>query len=707
MLRITPDGEDWQFDLSAYPGGPTQGFRLRAKDLGDYFATIRRVVNDAALHPASPGDLLREAPLPDHLEERLRSLPQCASGTETVLLIDAAEPFSYIPWELFPRRWNTPELRVVRRVAPDAAAPANPHAAATPRRAALIIVTPVRGFEIDARREADALSSLFECTTLLFPTLKLIQDTCEHIKPVVVHWIGQGGETDAGYRLRVADDQGDVAWWDGDAIVASLAAIAARPTIFLNMCGSGFGLAQAFSRRFPGAFVLGWYGIILTQTAVDVALSFYSRRLAGDRTLTALAAALDGRPDAVLLASTSQPEALAEPGAELEWKKPDAADKRITRGGPSDSSLEVELALVDAICPALLANGQSPIRSVRLKSRTPRSRLRVCLTCDTGSSLSTWSTILDLAPGDVPLKVDRGVHFPALHELMLSPRIGRRQINITLAVSDGGKLLAESTGTTRYLSPIEWLDEADAWPYIPSYVLPDSDAVKALIKEATPQLQARGGNAFDGRAEGDALDLQVECLYDALKSHHELKYVPPPGAPVYLERGAAVDTAPDDRQRAVGQRVRFPNEVVEHNRGTCHDLALFLAACAEHVHILPLMVLIPGHTLFGYWRRRGARREFWDRRREDSTRTPWFGDRWVFCDTIELMRLVSAKTVRLVETVAVTDFYGRGDFAEACDRGVRPFLMHAQKLQCAVDVWSAREHVEPLYRPWMQEVRVR
>jgi hypothetical protein len=60
-----------------------------------------------------------------------------------------------------------------------------------------------------------------------------------------------------------------------------------------------------------------------------------------------------------------------------------------------------------------------------------------------------------------------------------------------------------------------------------------------------------------------------------------------------------VNPPPTYAQRA--QRLRTPTDVLRTKSGTCIDLALLFAACLEYVDIYPVIFLLPGHALPGYW----------------------------------------------------------------------------------------------------------
>ena len=71
------------------------------------------------------------------------------------------------------------------------------------------------------------------------------------------------------------------------------------------------------------------------------------------------------------------------------------------------------------------------------------------------------------------------------------------------------------------------------------------------------------------------------------------------------------------RRRLDSQRLRMPSTVRSHQAGTCIDLALLFAACLELVDIYPVIFLLKGHALPGWWRHPDYRDEYFDMPREN------------------------------------------------------------------------------------------
>lgn len=143
-----------------------------------------------------------------------------------------------------------------------------------------------------------------------------------------------------------------------------------------------------------------------------------------------------------------------------------------------------------------------------------------------------------------------------------------------------------------------------------------------------------------------------------------------------------------------GQRVRTPTEVIEHHRGTCHDLAILFASCLEHVRINPLIVLMRGHTYVGFWTSLQAWTEFWRRSRSDKLRLPQVpGRNWIINSAEEFKGLVQNGDILLLEATLVAD--RNATFDAALKQG-HSKLFPNSRFDVAVDVVAARQRIQPL-----------
>ncbi|TLD69315.1 hypothetical protein FEM03_18260 [Phragmitibacter flavus] len=148
----------------------------------------------------------------------------------------------------------------------------------------------------------------------------------------------------------------------------------------------------------------------------------------------------------------------------------------------------------------------------------------------------------------------------------------------------------------------EWRDDETGRHLLPSFVFPRDPAVREVITTAQPFLRALSDHphaGFDGYqssfhpSTSRAVVMQTRAFWSAMQLALRLDYVNPP--PTYIRRS---------------QRLRTPEEILRARRGTCIELALFLAACWEHVGIHSVVFLTKNHAFAGCWLEEQARRKF-------------------------------------------------------------------------------------------------
>ncbi|MBP3039566.1 DUF3320 domain-containing protein [Bacillaceae bacterium Marseille-Q3522] len=140
--------------------------------------------------------------------------------------------------------------------------------------------------------------------------------------------------------------------------------------------------------------------------------------------------------------------------------------------------------------------------------------------------------------------------------------------------------------------PVEIL-AYDEWPgftvlpeIIASFITPNRAYVQSVIKEAAAMLEKNtGSGSLDGYQSGNPNRVmeQLAAIYYVLQSHG-ITYANPPAS---FER--------------FGQKIRFPDAIAEQKLGTCLDLSLLYAACAEAVGIYSLIIFCDGHAFPGFW----------------------------------------------------------------------------------------------------------
>lgn len=242
--------------------------------------------------------------------------------------------------------------------------------------------------------------------------------------------------------------------------------------------------------------------------------------------------------------------------------------------------------------------------------------------------------VLKTAPGrmdnlEVTMKIDTGLERPAeCHFFAALPEAADRTVDFVehVTVPLGSELMRRRgemlRGTVEIaircgqvqvfhrfdsieLPPCdEWKDDDSGRRFLPSFIFPRDPAVREILTAAQPFIRALTDNSkagFDGyggafaTTPDEGVRLQLRAIWAALQHTWRIDYSNPP--PSYT-RGV--------------QRVRTPEEILRSRRATCIELALLLASCWEHIGILPVLFLTPGHAFAGYWTSEEAWKKFFD-----------------------------------------------------------------------------------------------
>ncbi|MEW6742728.1 MAG: DUF3320 domain-containing protein [Planctomycetota bacterium] len=160
----------------------------------------------------------------------------------------------------------------------------------------------------------------------------------------------------------------------------------------------------------------------------------------------------------------------------------------------------------------------------------------------------------------------------------------RERGELRIDVSGGETLLRESR-PIEVLAFNEW-NRAALPELLAAFVLPNHPSIATLLETARDLLEEATGNpGFTGYQHGgrDRVRAIVEAIYRAIQCL-EITYVPPPAS-----------------FESTGQKIRFPDQVLEHRMGTCLDLTVLMAACLEHCGQHPILLLVGGHAFPGCW----------------------------------------------------------------------------------------------------------
>lgn len=296
------------------------------------------------------------------------------------------------------------------------------------------------------------------------------------------------------------------------------------------------------------------------------------------------------------------------------------------------------------------------------------------------------------------------IHVPLTAGLVRSVREAvNSSVVVQLRVQD--TLLARQSHRLRLLPVDQWRDNDKDGQWLPSFVLPRDAAAMRAVQQAQRYVRVLRDDpsaGFEGyQVAGDAepgedalteVDLQVQAIWATLVHEWQLGYINPP--PTY---STELDS----------QRLRTPSAVQRNAAGTCIDLALLLAACLELVDIYPVIFLLDGHALPGYWRHHSFHAQFNQAIYPDeadappmpSPRSSSAGIQKYPWQTLgrdahrELARCIEARQLVPIETVRLTEYCG---FVHAIEAGVEA-LASVRDFHSMLDIVRARQHgVTPL-----------
>lgn len=120
-----------------------------------------------------------------------------------------------------------------------------------------------------------------------------------------------------------------------------------------------------------------------------------------------------------------------------------------------------------------------------------------------------------------------------------------------------------------------------------AFVMPNHPVIAETLKMASKRLELLTGDpALDGyqSKSEDRVRAIAQAIYETLQAL-DVTYSNPPAS---FEDGE-------------GQKIRTPEQLLEHRLGTCLDLSVFTAACLEQAGLNSLLFLIKGHAFPGVW----------------------------------------------------------------------------------------------------------
>lgn len=215
------------------------------------------------------------------------------------------------------------------------------------------------------------------------------------------------------------------------------------------------------------------------------------------------------------------------------------------------------------------------------------AEIRIWISTPVGTITEDFRRKIDLIPDspthlrDIAVKLD-GVVMHSLDE----ETMGTLHVELT---DDEGVTIGEEAKSVRVLASNQWVASPLqlGLEMLAAFVQPNASDLQGLQLQVSDLLRERTGrSALDGYQSMDRgrVDETVHAAYDALVAR-DIRYTEPPAS-----------------WSGPGQKIRPVAQVLSNRMGTCLDLSLAMAGLLEQLGIHPLVWVINGHALFGYWR---------------------------------------------------------------------------------------------------------
>lgn len=384
-----------------------------------------------------------------------------------------------------------------------------------------------------------------------------------------------------------------------------------------------------------------------------------------------------------------------------EGEQAESVGARLSRQGPAS----VDAEFVTDLNYAVLHNTDLGLFKkfvVQRNGEKPGTRLAVEVEVQLGVERASYRRAFVVEDED-RWDLTGQIHVPLTANIVRSSRETISSI-VSTTLSKDGKVLTTDSKRIRLLPVDQWRDNDSDGQWLPSFVLPRDPAAMEAVQQAQryvrvlrddPTAGFEGYQAVDDPNHEEGLtevDLQVQAIWSALVHEWRLVYINPP--PTY---SATLDS----------QRLRTPSAIRRNGAGTCIDLALLVAACLELVDIYPVIFLLEGHALPGYWRHDSFHKEFMlatfgdddaetgaIRRSRPSGETQRYAWQVLGPEAHrELAARIRNRQLVPIETVRLTENCG---FVDAIEAGVAA-LANRKDFHSMLDIVSARESgVTPL-----------
>lgn len=234
---------------------------------------------------------------------------------------------------------------------------------------------------------------------------------------------------------------------------------------------------------------------------------------------------------------------------------------------------------------AMQQNDIPIVREVRIRNNRSEAvdGLVLRITTEPAVTVMAERPLSLLAPGEEVIIRDLS---PRILYKCLALQIEREigELNAELVLN--GVTVSRESQSMEVLAANEWSGALTFPELLAAFILPNQPVVEQLLAEARDiLLKNTGGASLNGYQNIDTARIlaQVASIYGAI-AMRGITYANPPAS---FEN--------------MGQKIRFPDQIMENRLGTCLDLSILYAACLEQAGLHPVVVVFRDHASVAVW----------------------------------------------------------------------------------------------------------
>ena len=250
-----------------------------------------------------------------------------------------------------------------------------------------------------------------------------------------------------------------------------------------------------------------------------------------------------------------------------------------------ENKLILEIDAINKVNYCLVHNGIKIISSIKLINESDKIYRNLIVKVRFEPTFADGYTFeisfIDKNQSIIERNINLPINFDYLYSLNESFKA-----NLICEVFDGENIIASVIKPLEVLTFDQWDGSQVATQYLASFVLPNDNVVKKILKNAEEILTSESTlKCFSGYIDGDKnlVIKEVGAIYYALLKENISYALPKPSFELN------------------GQKIRLPLEIINSKFATCLDSTLLYSAILELAGLNSLIILIDGHAYLGVW----------------------------------------------------------------------------------------------------------